>query len=166
MRLPRAKKRRGRYSALIWRTGDEASSACFIPNAKLLPTDGADRQTDIDGAQRISLPDGGGRLMLRDSELKQNRALHAFAHRAFAQGRLSLLEDAFTALIVANDVFEGSESARETLAVKYVGCALLPRDKNRWELYLPSPGRPGALAGEGCTDSDARFEEGWSYGDG
>ena len=165
MRLPKAEKTPGRYSVLLMRTGDETSSVLYIPNAKLKPCGKPEAAINAEGGQLLALPEGGARFVIGAWELKRARALYDFAHRAFALGRLNLLESAFTTAVILRDVWEDVDGLREYMAVKYTGCALMPLGGNKWELHLRAPGTLGTVSGENYIDLDECFEEGWPRDD-
>ena len=158
MKLPEAVKLPGHFSLLLSLTEDETSSVCLIPNAKLMPVGKTENRPDADGRQLFSLPEGGGSVELSARELQKAEGLYRFIHQSFAAGKLSLLEDAFTALVLARDVYEDVDGERTFMAVRYERCALVPLGKNRWQLLLRAPGTPGRIQ-EGTFENMDCFEE-------
>ena len=163
MKLPEAVKTPGRFSLLLSRAGDEESSVLYAADVKLLPEGKRLNETNADHAQVFSLPEGGGRIPLKAKQLKTNGQIYHFAQKAFALGRLSLIERAFTAVVILRDVYEEYRGEKEYMAVRYEGCALIPTGNGAWELLLRAPGTLGTLIGNEYVDLDDCFEEGWPY---
>ena len=160
--MARAKKRRGRYWALLELQDGGENTLCLVPDIRLWPLKGAKHELTPEG-DRFTPPEGGLYARLRVRDFEKSLKLYRRMLKLYALSNGEGAGACVNALIIVRDDFEDPGDGKKAYAAaKYSLCPFFSPGGDKWTLVLKSPSIPGRVYESdiyGAESIDECFEE-------